>query len=104
MVIISTKDPVQRANVANYLYSSAVAVRTLMGSNTVTVEEFERTLKSFLPEEGEAQEWAQLATSLSSLYGSVRPAALENPNQYLKSLELIARGLEDAASPWVNRK
>ncbi len=103
-ILAVTHDPVKRARYADYLYSSAVGVRTLIGSKPVSIAEFEASLKTFMPKSGEIQEWSELATSIAALYSSIKPSLNVGDKDYFLALEEIASGLEDAAAPWTSIK
>lgn len=87
-----------QAEVANYIYSVAQAVRTLSGGKVPTRDELQRTINLFTPGAGK---WATLSTNIAGIYGGVFIQIKGDPKLALEYLEALAAGCEDAAQPFL---
>jgi len=102
VLLASTKDSAKRTEYANYLYSTAVAIRTLTGSVAPTPQQLEAAVLSFVP--GSSPEYVRLAASLASQYAAIYIKFPTTSPELQRYLEGLACGLEDAAAPWISKR
>jgi hypothetical protein len=84
-----------RVEKAKYIYSVAACVRSLSGGNVPTPAELGSAIALWAPEKSH---WADLASTLQSIYGDQFNRIDGDPRLALEVLEQIARGCELAAS------
>lgn len=87
-------NPDQRVDIANYLYSGALALRSLMGGTPLTESDFQNNISKWFPE---TETYQDIALSISKLYSAFFPEIGGDTKKYMSILESIAEGLESAA-------
>jgi hypothetical protein len=94
IVNLSVSDVEKRQEVYDYMYTWAVAVRSLSGGQAPTVDQFKEIIGKYAPSQAG---WADVATALSSVYATYYPSIQGDPKLALQVLEAIAKGCEQTA-------
>lgn len=85
----------EQREVADSMYAVAHGVRSLMNGTVPSTTELRATITQFAPS---AAHWADLSTSLGSIYSGFYGKIDGDPKLAMQVLEAIARGCELAAS------
>lgn len=92
---VSPDDRVQKANM---IAAIAHAVRSLSTGTVPTVQEVKDVITLWAPDKAH---WADLSTSIGSVYAGVYNNIKGDPKVALQVLEKIAEGCEDASVPYL---
>lgn len=87
-------NPDQRVDIANYLYSGALALRSFMGGVPLTESDFKNNISKWFPE---TETYQDIALAVSKLYSAFYPEISGDTKKYMSILESIAEGLESSA-------